>query len=77
LAKFAAMRRAWSWVSPVGRRSAAVVEMEVAERLPVGFLHDEARIVMLVDRPRRRREAAWEGVARCSMRAALTQADQQ
>jgi len=31
-----------------------VFEVEIAERLPGGVLHDEARIVVLVDDPRRR-----------------------
>ncbi len=56
LAKFAAMRRASFLVSSLGRRALTglVLEIGIAEHLPGGVLHDEARIVMLLDRPGRR-----------------------
>jgi len=43
----------------VRRRTSArlILEVEIAERLPAGVLDDEARIVVLVDRPRRREAA--------------------
>ncbi|MGO9681155.1 MAG: NAD(P)-binding domain-containing protein [Beijerinckiaceae bacterium] len=45
----------------LGRRAPTglVLEVEIPERLPGGVLHDEARIVVLLDDPRRR-EAARE-----------------
>jgi hypothetical protein len=46
----------------LGRRAPAglLLEVEIDERLPGGVLHDEARVVMLLDDPRRR-EAARGG----------------
>ena len=46
----------------LGRRAPTglVLEIEIAERLPGGVLHDEARIVIFFDRPRWR-EAAGGG----------------
>jgi hypothetical protein len=50
----------------ISRRASArlFLEIEIAERLSVGVLHDEARIVMLLDHPRRRETAGLE-VAGC------------
>ena len=43
----------------LGRRAPTglVLEIEITERLPVGVLHDEARVVMLIDDPTRREAA--------------------
>ena len=61
LAKFAAMQRASSLVSPVGRRAVLrfVVEIEATERLP-GRVTDNEALGVLIDGPRRR-EAARAG----------------
>jgi hypothetical protein len=34
-----------------------ILEIEIAQRLPSGVLRDEARVVVLLDRPRRREPA--------------------
>jgi hypothetical protein len=47
------------------------LETEIAERLPGGVLHDEARIIMLLDDPRRR-ETACGAVLGSARRYAAT-----
>jgi hypothetical protein len=42
--------------------SGLVLEVEIGTRLPGGVLRDEARIVMLLDDPRRREAARSEGM---------------
>ena len=57
----------------LGRRSPAglVLEIEIHERLSGGRLHDEARVVVLLDHPGR-----WEGSAGAALRAISLSAQQ-
>ena len=45
-----------------GRRweSGLILDIEIPKRLPGGFLHDEARVVVLLDDPRAAGSGAWE-----------------
>jgi len=45
-----------------------VLEIEIAERLPGGVLHDEPRIIMLLDDPRRREAAKGQSLLRLRCR---------
>ena len=59
-AKFATMRRASSLVNRLAavRRTGFILEIKIAERLPVGVTDDEAGVVRLIDGPWRRKAAA-------------------